>query len=1040
MVLSDVSIKRPVFITMVILAIVVFGAVSYPRIGVDLYPDIEFPVATILTIYPGADPETVETEISEKLEEAVSTINGIRSLRSISAENVSQVIIMFEMEVNAEQAIQDVRDKISRILPDLPAEIESPKVEKFDMDAIPVMTLAVSGPGTISEVTEFARKRIKEQIQQIQGVGSIDIIGGQEREIKVWVDPRKLEARNLAVTDIVQVLAASNLSIPGGRVTAGDTEFVLKIDGEFQNLDEIRNLTVVEQQGRRIRIADIATVEDGLEERESAAKLDGTRAVTLKVLKQSGTNTVAVAEKLKERLAELQPAFPDGWRVIIAADSTPFIQTSIEHVQFDMIFGAFLAVVIIFFFLRNGRSTIISALAIPTSVIGTFTFIYVMDFTFNTLTMLALSISIGILIDDAIVVLENIYRHMEEGMSAREAAAFATDEIGLAVLATTLSIVAVFVPVAFMGGIIGRFMYQFGLTVTVAVLLSLFVSFTLTPMLSSRFLKKGGQNKVYDAIERFLNWIDSGYRSVISLALNYRKTTVIAAISIFILSLYMGTFISTEMKTRADMGEINVVLTLPTGSTIEHTERMASELAEKVRAHRDVVVSTVTTVGSDAQKKKNVAQIYVKLCGKGERDISQGKFIELLRAELTSSEEATITVEDVDAFASSGGFRSAPIQLSIRGGDLEELDRVTRELADEIKLIPGVVDLDTTFEASKPELKVNIDRERAANLGLMTAQVGQTLRAFVAGVEASKYKDSGEDYEIRVQLAETDREREEQLGMLKIRSSNGQLVSLANTADIYVGSGPTQIDRSARQREITVLANLDTTLPLGDAVQKINAVAEKVVPKHLMREWEGEAKFMKENFEHMSVALFLAIIIVYMVLASQFESFLQPFTIMLSLPLSLIGALAGLLLAKQALGIISMIGIIMLMGLVTKNAILLIDYTNTLRRRDGFSRREALLKAGPTRLRPILMTTGAMVFGMLPVALSNGLGSEMRAPMAVAVIGGLIASTVLTLVVIPVVYTLIDDLEHSRLARLLLGKKESAEVEATVNTPDVAES
>ncbi|MCP4198192.1 MAG: efflux RND transporter permease subunit [Proteobacteria bacterium] len=1012
MFLSDFSVKRPVTTAMIIGAIVVFGIYSYPRVGVDQFPKVDIPFASVVTVYPGADPETVENEVSEKIEEAVSTISGLRSLRSISVENLSQVMIEFELEVDTNEAVQDVRDKVSRIIPQLPSEVESPKIEKFDLGAIPILTIALSGPGTIDQVTMFARKRIKEHIESTFGVGSVEIVGGQEREIKVWVDPGKLDAMGLAVTDVVQALEASNLKYPGGRLTSEGTEFSVKVDGELKDVEAVRNLKIAAVEGHGVRIRDVARVEDGLEEKRSVARLDGVSAVTLTVQKQSGANTVAVGTAVKVKLEELKKGFPAGWKVLVVRDNTVTIKASIESVQFDILFGGILAIIIVFFFLKNVRSTIVAALAIPTSIIGTISFIDAMGFTFNTLSLLAISLSIGILIDDAIVVLENIYRHMEEGKSPYQAAVEGAREIGFAVVATTLSLVCVFVPVAFMQGFIGMFFYEFGLTVAFAVMLSLFVSFTLTPMLCSVYLKVSEDNWFFSKVERFLNWLDIGYRSIIAWALKHRLATVIIALISFIAVIPIAASLGAEMMPVDDMGEFNVTVRMPTGTALSETEKVARKISDQVRDN-DYVISTITSIGADAQKKQNLAKIYVKLVSKKDRDLTLLEFMKQTREAFADVKEAAVAVEILDMVGGDTGFRTAPIQFSVRGGDLKELDKLTRKIISELSEIPGFVDLDTSFEGGKPEVTVRVDRDRAANLGVTTAQIGQTVRALVGGVEASKYREGGEDYTIRVRLEEANRRRADQLADLEVRSNDsGELIPLANLTRVEVGSGPTQIDRNARQREITVFSNLESTLPLAEAVEKLQAVAANILPPDVVTSFEGDVRMMEESFASMGTALLLAIILVYMVLASQFESFVHPFTIMMSLPLSVVGALGALLIADQTISIMSLIGIIMLMGVVTKNAILLIDYTNTLRRRDGMERNAALLKAGPTRLRPILMTAMATIFGMLPVALSQGLGSEGRSPMATCVIGGLAVSTLLTLVVVPVVYTLMDDLTN----------------------------
>ncbi|MBW1806977.1 MAG: efflux RND transporter permease subunit [Deltaproteobacteria bacterium] len=1010
MFLSDVSIKRPVFASMLMAAIVVFGLAAYPSIGLDMLPEVDVPVATIFTIYPGADPETIEKEVSEKIEDAVSTVSGIKTLRSINVENVSQIVIEFELEVDVNQAIQDVRDQVSRAIPNLPSDVEAPIISKFDIGAAPILTLAVSGPGSVDQVTRFARKRVKEPLQAQAGVGAVDVIGGQEREIKVWIDPGKLRAHNLTVNEVAGALAANNLDFPGGRLTSGNTEFSVKVRGRFDQISQIKQMKIMEVMGQSVRIADVARVEDGLEERRTSANLDGERAVTLVVKKQSGTNTVEVGERVKQRIVELQQGFPAGWKVTLVADKTVFIRTSFEHVLFDLIFGAFLAVIIVFLFLRNVRSTMIAAVAIPASVIGTLTFINIMGFTFNTMTLLALSLSIGILIDDAIVVLENIYRHMELGKSPRQAAGFATGEIGLAVLATTLSIVAVFVPVAFMKGMIGRMFYQFGLTVAVAVLISLFVSFTLTPMLCSRYLVTGGNNAFYRFIERILKALDSGCRVIIGWALKHRWSTVGIALLIFVGSLKLAGQIENEMFSPMDTSEIEVTVELPTGTTLVKTEQVATKIAKRVRRH-EIVLSTVTSVGSDAQKKQNLASIFVSLTPKTERQMSQFTLIAKLRKELADIKEAEVQVSSVDIVSGGEtGMKGNAVQLNLRGGNLSELDRYSRRIAAELKSQPGFTNIDTTYQAGKPEVRVLVDSDRAAHHGVVTAAIGQTINALVGGMEASKFRAGGDDHPIRLRLEEGARRQAEQIRALRVRGAGGQTVELAQMVKVATGTGPTQIDRQDRMRQVTIFAGYEKGMPMGLALKKVQEASAKIVPDKIVTDFGGQAKMMKESFESMFFALILAILIIYMVLASQFESFLHPFTIMIALPLSLPGALGALLISGEAFSIFAMIGVIMLMGLVTKNAILLVDYTNVLRRRDKMERTAALLKAGPTRLRPILMTTGAMVFGMLPIALSNGFGSEMRTPMAVTVIGGLIVSTLLTLVVVPVIYSLVDDL------------------------------
>ncbi len=1026
MLLADVSIKRPVFASMMIAALVVFGLFSYQDIGLDMMPNVDAPMATVLTIYPGADPETVEQEVTEKIEEAVSNVAGIDMLRSISVENVSSVMVMFEMEVEVSQALQDLRDQVSRILNELPKDANSPQVQKLDLNAEAILTLAVQAPGTAADVTRFARKEVKEKLQTVAGVGSVDIVGGQEREVRVSIDPERLRGAGLTVTEVIQTLAANNLDFPGGSLSTSSTETSIKVLGEFTAPKEIGQLKIMEKAGRSIRIGDVARIEDGMEERRDSAMLNGSRAVTVLVRKQSGTNSVAVAARVKERLVELQQGFPAGHKAQLIVDRTTPTKVSFEHVIFDLIFGGFLAVAIVFLFLRNLRSTLIAAAAIPASVIGTFTFIKFMGFTFNTMTMVALSLSIGLLIDDAIVVLENIMRHVEEGKKPKEAARFGTGEIGLAVLATTMSIVAVFLPVAFMQGMVGKFFYEFGLTVAIAVLISMFVSFTLTPMLCSRYLKEPTRpNVFYRVLEWLLDGLDAGYRKLISGALRFRWLTILLALGVFGLGIHLAGGIKTEMMGAVDTAEVDVRVKLPVGSALAKTEEVAEAVAKRIRAHEQVV-ATITQVGSDAQKKQHLGKVYVKLRDKNQRQVGQEQIIEELRRDLADVQGAEILINSFGLMARDAGVRAATVEYNLRGDDLDDLARQAHAMVVELKKIKGFSDFDISYEAGKPEVQVKIDREKAARLGVPTVFVGQTLNALVGGVKATSFRQNGDDVEVRVRLQASARRRAEQLSRLQVRSTSGATVDLGSLSSISEGSGPAQIDRQQRSRQVVLFAGMSKGFAQSEAMERIDEVAAKILPASTHRSYGGMGREMEKSFAAMFTALILGVFIIYMVLASQFESFVHPLTIMIALPLSVPGALGALNLTGQPMSIFAMIGFIMLMGLVTKNSILLVDYTNILRRRDGLSQREALLKAGPTRLRPILMTTAAMIFGMLPIALGNSVGSELRSPMGVAVIGGLIVSTLLTLLVVPVIYSLLDDL-----ASLFTRRKISAAVTET---------
>ncbi|MBN2341054.1 MAG: efflux RND transporter permease subunit [Deltaproteobacteria bacterium] len=1024
--LFELSIKRPIFISMLLVALVVFGLVAFPRIGLEMFPGIEPPVATVLTIYPGAGPETVEKEVSQKIEDALSELSGVDQLRSVSVENVSQVIIVFDLNMDADLAIQNVRDKISRVAATLPSDVEAPSVEKLDLGAEPILTMVLTGNESVDKVTQYAEDYIKGPLQGVPGVGGIDIVGGAKKEIKVWVDPLKLEAAGLAVTDLIRALQGNNLEFPGGRFKADGLELSVRIDGDLVKVEDIAKFPIFDIGGKTVRVEDVARVEEGVEEMRSAARMNGEPTITLLVRKQSGTNSVAVAKQVKERMTDIQKGLPVGWGFKLVSDQTLVTEASFNSVWFDMIFGGVLAVVIVFLFLRNLRSTFIAALALPVSVVGTFSFISLMGFSFNVMTLLALTLSIGLLIDDAIVVIENIYRHLEEGKSPKEAALQGAKEIALAVLATTLSIAAVFLPSAVSGGMMGMILQEFGLTVVVAVMISLLVSFTLTPMLSARLLVAHKSNWFYEGIEKILNAVDRVYRRIIGWALNHKVIVVILTMIIFAGTIYTTRFMTMSFFPSYDAARVNVTVKMAPGTALETTEQKAQQVASTVMdSMGEVVKGTVVKVGADPQQTQHKAVIEVQLTDKHQRGITHLQVVEKIRRLLGDVNDAEIMVREPGVAGDTVGG-NANLMFNLRGNDLAEMENTAQKMIDEMKQVPGLVDISMSYEGGKPEMQLVVDHERAAGLGIPTAVVGQTINALVGGANASKFEEGSEEYDIRVRLDEKYRTNPSQMSGLKVRSAtSNRLIDIQNVARLEPRTGPTQVERESRRRQITINANNTSELALSTAQQKIDRIAERVVPKDMETDWGGNAKNMQKSSSEMVVAMILAVILVYMVLAAQFESLLHPFTIMMSLPLSVIGAFGGILLMGGGnMSMISMIGMLMLMGLVTKNAILLVDYTNTLRHRDGLSRKEALLKAGPTRLRPILMTSLAMIFGMIPVAVSDGWGAELRAPMAVAVIGGLVASTVLTLVVVPVVYTIVDMIGDG-LKRLFFGKSTS---------------
>ncbi len=1013
MILSDTAIRRPVFATMVAAAIVVFGVVSFRAIGIDLFPRVEFPVITILSVLPGADPETVETTVTDPIEEAVATIAGIKHLRSTSTEGVSQVIVEFQLEKSVDVAFQEVQAKLGTVRSELPDDLEDPVVEKFDIDSSPILAVVVSADLPVRDLTRMADKVVKERLQRVRNVGQVKLVGGRDRQIWLWLDRERLEGYGLAVQDVELAQRGEHVELPGGRVETGAREYVVKTKAEFRDAGEFAELVVAFREGAPVRLKEIGRVEDGLQEERSVALLNGVRAVALLVRRQSGTNTVEVARLVKEEIERLrQELAPQGVRLEIAQDLSVFIEHSVHEVRFHMMFGGGLAIAIVFVFLRNIRSTIISSVVLPISVIGTFILMNGLGFTQNMMTLLALSLAIGLLIDDSIVVQENTMRHVEEGMSPRDAASFATNEIALAVFATTLSVVAVFVPVAFMEGIVGRFFFQFGLTVAFAVMISMFVSFWVDPMLSSRFLKKPKDTRFRRATEVPFQLLEHAYGWLLRTSLRWRFVVLMVALASFVGAGYVARYLRSEFIPLEDQSEFNVKVKAPLGSSLSYTAAVIEDVRGRL-ADRPWLDYAFTTIGADELQRVNEGTLYVKMKPKDSRTFGQMDAMLWSREQIAGIPGARISVEIVPR-VSGGGRKWGDVQMEVRGPGLAELESICARIQERMRAVPGYVDVDTTYEKGKPEVNVFVRRDRAADLGVSSRAVAGTVRSLIGGDDVTKFRAEGDRYDVSLRLLEPYRNRPEDIRQLRVRNVRGDLVALENLVSVQEEAGPVQIDRYNRGRQITILSNLQRDQKvLGEATTELARFAQEVgMPPGYSFGFAGQAENMKESFASLLFALFLAVIIVYMVLASQFESFIHPFTIMLSLPLSVVGALGALVWMKMTMSIFTMIGIIMLMGLVTKNAILLIDFTNTLRERDGMDRDAALMKAGPIRLRPILMTTLAMVFGMLPVALGTGAGSESRAPMAVAVIGGLTTSTLLTLVVVPVVYTLLDDLAH----------------------------
>ena len=1008
-------ISRPVFTAMLTLTVIVFGVVAYPRIGVDQMPEVEFPIVTVTTVLPGADPESIERNVTKPLEEALNTLPGLDTLRSVNVENVSQIVIRFDLDRRVDVAAQDVRDRVQATLSKLPREIQTPVVEKFDIGASPVSTLAFSAPLPIERLTKMAEDVVKPALQQIQGVGAVELLGGRKREITIVVLPQALKGFGLAASDVVAAVRAQSIDVPGGRTLEPGVERSVKLAAEARSVEDLRALVIASPSGTPVRLGDVAQVLDGPAEARSSAKLGAESAIGLVVRKQSGANTVQVAERIKESLERIKTQLPPGSQVAVVMDGAKFIRASIGAVQEDMLLGGFLAVAVVLLFLRNWRSTLVSAVALPTAIIGTFAVMRALNFTFNVVTMLALTLSIGLLIDDAIVVIENVVRHLERGEPPWEAARRGTSEIALAVFAVTMSVVAVFVPVAFMEGLMGRFFYQFGVTVAVAVLISYGVSMTLTPMLSARVLREHAeQGRLSLAIEGVLRRIESWYRGALSWALSRRTRTILGAIAILVLTVLLATRLKFTFLPQQDMSLVKVTLELPSGTPLEETERQLDDLTSQIQRVPGVK-EVFAVAGGGAREEVNRGEITVNVVPIRDRSYGQAQLKEHLRKTLRTSPNATLAVQDFSPVA-GGGSRPQMVQFNLRGTDFKELLESVDKTRQAMLANPGFVDVDTTWRSGKPQLDVDVDRERAAALGIPAAALGQNLRFLMGGDKVTDFHEGGDSYDIKVKLPPGVLSDPAALGAVPVRTPLGQLVELRSIAVVRPSLGPSQIEHQAQMRQVTLLADL-RNYSLGEAMGFLNGFAARELPKGIQVDFEGQGRELKTAGRAFLLALVLGVVLVYIILAAQFESLVHPFTIMMSLPFAVIGGIGGLLVANQYLSMMAMIGFIMLMGLVTKNGILLVEFTNQLRVQ-GKSTREALLEAGPIRLRPILMTTVAMIAGMIPVALARGDGAETRVPMAVAIIGGLFTSTALTLGIVPVVYSLLDDLR----ARLLRGR------------------
>ncbi|MSO82223.1 MAG: efflux RND transporter permease subunit [Acidobacteria bacterium] len=1015
--LAALCVRRPVFASVLILSLSVVGTFSFTQLGIDQFPNVDFPTVLVTTRLPGAAPEQVESEVTDKIEEAVNTISGIDILTSTSSEGISQVVVSFRLEKNADVATQEVRDKVNRILPLLPRTITQPTIEKRDPDAFPVLTIALTAGKPLRDITEYADKVLRRQLESAAGVGQVLVVGGRRRQVNVWLDSERLRAHTLTVNDVSRALQAQNSDVPGGRIEQGAQAITMRTRGRIESPSEFGAIVVREVAGHPVLVRDVARIEDGMAEAGTLASVNGDPTVLLQIRKQSGMNTVAIISGVKERLARLEQTLPSGYQLRIVRDQGEFIEASIESLEEHLVVGSVLAALVVLLFLGNLRSTIIAAISIPTSIIATFSLIRYMGFTLNMLTMLALTLSVGIVIDDAIVVLENIFRFIEEkGMPPAKAAVEATKEIGLAVLATTLSLVAIFVPVGFMSGMVGRFMQSFGLTMAFAIMVSLLVSFTLTPMMCARWLtpKRTGEGdgRAHDSKHsKVFGPLDRTYARMLDWSMAHRGIVVAAAVLVLLSSVPLFRLVSVNFVTQDDQSGFDISVRAPEGTSLEATELIANRITTAVRLIPEVAYTLVTVAGDGAGTQNN-ASLFVKLTPIEARDRDQFAIMAQVRDEIVTP----LVAQGVRASVGGGGGPGGGgVQYVLQGPEISELSRYGELLLAKVKDIPGVVDADTNLNVGKPELSVRMDRPKAADLGVQLADAADALRLLVGGDAVTTYNEAGEQYEVHVRAEAYDRDSEGAIGRLSVPSSRLGSVALENVASFTRGDAPSDIRRLSRQRQVTVTSNLLPGTSQG-AVQ--NAIAEAAGEIGLGTDYRGgfsgQSRELNRTFTAFLTAFGLSLIFMYLVLAAQFESWLHPVTILLSLPLTLPFALLSLIIFRQSLNVFSALGLLVLFGVVKKNSILQIDRANQLKEA-GLSTHDAIVEACRNRLRPILMTTLAFVAGMVPLVVTSGVGSATNHSIGWVVIGGQTLVLVLTLVVTPVTYSLFDELRETRL-------------------------
>lgn len=1038
--LAEICIKRPVFATMLVMSIVVVGLFAFTALGVDRFPNVDIPTISVTVTNEGAAPQEVETEITQRLEDQLTTISGLDTMTSTSSEGQSQITLQFDLDKDVDTAAQDVRDKVNLVRGQLPSTAEDPLIQKRDPNSQPILQIAVAGDMPQSELYTLADKEIKDRLQTVEGVSDVQLVGGGEREIQISLNPDRMKAYGVTATDVTQALQKQNQAAPGGRLTQGPSEVTVRTLGKAETVEEFKSLPVVKRDNYTVLLSDVAEVKDGTVEARSISLLNGQNALTIQVLKQAGGNTVTVANGVKERLAEIQKTLGDKVRMTTVSDQSTFIQASVNTVEEHLVIGSILACLVVFVFLANARMTLIAALAIPTSIVGTFAIMWALGYTLNMITMLALTLMIGIVIDDAIIVLENIYHFMERGMRPFEAAVAGTKEVGLAVLATTMSLLAVFVPVGFMSGMVGRFMGSFGLTAAAAIAISLFVSFTLTPTLCARFIKikrrkeaeqgaevaavaKGARPQSF--IQRlrardFFKPVTDLYIRMLRWSMAHRWVIVVTCAVVLLSNVLMVKLVGMDFIPVDDESAFQVTVEAPEGTSLAAMTTVTERIAKDVRALPGVT-DTLTNVGgggTGATSAVNSATIYVKLTDIDKRELSQAELTAQARQLLKQYPSELKT----KAGAASGFGASYSVQYVLRGPDMDKLTDYANRAAEELKKDPNAIDVDTSVSNTKPELRLRVDRQRAADLGVSVQDVSQAINILLTGSVATTYNTGEDQFDVRVRAGGVYRQRIEDLKQMSVRSDKGEIIPLDQLVKVENGTAAASIERYDRQRQVTIYSNVRDGASASEVSNSLTRIVEgmKLDPTYQTTQG-GSSKNLNESLYSFAIAFAMSFIFMYMILASQFESFIHPITILMTLPLAIPFGLLSLIVTGQSLNLFSLLGVLVLFGIVKKNAILQIDHTNQLRER-GMSRYDAIIQANRDRLRPILMTTIAFVAGMIPLVLTTGTGAATNRSIGTLVAGGQTFCLLLTLLAVPVFYSIWDDLGHHPLVGRLAAR------------------